>query len=91
MELPINYANTHWSVRRLAREQYVLEQEGLCYHCKQPLDGESGCISTVVNPKLFPEGFFNYPVHLHHDHFTDKTIGAVHCHCNAVLWEHHGV
>lgn len=31
-----------------------------------------------------------YPVHLHHDHKTGLTIGAVHAKCNAVLWQYYG-
>ena len=30
-----------------------------------------------------------HPIHLHHDHDTDLTIGAVHAYCNAILWEYH--
>lgn len=44
----------------------------------------------TVNMKLFPPNFFKHPVHLHHDHQTGMTIGAVHNHCNAVLWQYYG-
>lgn len=40
MRLPINYNTSHWTVRRLAREQYVKEQDGLCHFCGEPLIGE---------------------------------------------------
>ena len=40
---------------------------------------------------IFPENFFDHSIHLHHDHDTGMTIGAVHAHCNAVLWEYEGV
>jgi hypothetical protein len=43
-----------------------------------------------INARLFPPNFFNWPVHLHHCHVTGLTIGAIHCHCNAVLWQYHG-
>lgn len=39
--------------------------------------------------KIFPKGFFDRPVHLHHSHDTGLTIGAVHAVCNAVLWIYH--
>jgi len=39
---------------------------------------------------LFPPGFLKNPVHLHHNHDTGMTIGAVHAYCNAVLWQYYG-
>ena len=30
MKLPINYRDSHWTVRKQAREQYVVEKDGLC-------------------------------------------------------------
>jgi hypothetical protein len=47
-------------------------------------------MSKKINVDLFPPNFFKWPVHLHHDHRTGMTIGAVHCRCNAVLWQYHG-
>ena len=90
--LPIKYREAHWSVRREVRNQYVEEQKGLCHHCKAPLSGppHKDVLKLSVNATLFPDNFFKYPVHLHHCHKTDYTIGAVHNHCNAVLWEYHG-
>jgi len=29
-------------------------------------------------------------MHLHHNHETDMTEGAVHAYCNAVLWQYEG-
>ena len=43
-----------------------------------------------VDLSLFPQAFFKYPVHLHHDHETGLTLGAVHSYCNAVLWQYLG-
>jgi hypothetical protein len=45
-----------------------------------------------INFSLFPGGigFLKYPIHLHHDHNTGMTIGAVHARCNAILWQYHG-
>lgn len=91
LNLPINYRKSHWSVRKKAREQYVVEQGGLCCHCGQPLDGKprEDIDGKWINVKLFPKTMFKYPVHLHHCHKTDMTIGAVHAKCNAVLWQYH--
>ena len=92
MKLPIDYENSHWSIRRQAREQYVKNQEGKCYHCGNPLDGPPSkeILSKKINPRLFPKNFFKYPVHLHHCHNTGMSIGAVHNKCNAVLWQFYG-
>ena len=92
MELLINYNTSHWSVRKLAREEYVKLQNGKCSHCGELLTGEPAkkVMNLKSNKKLFPENFFKWPVHLHHDHNTGMTIGAVHAKCNAILWEYHG-
>jgi len=92
MELPIKYSTTHFSIRKLAREEYAKQQEGLCYHCHCPLSGPpaESVTSQSITKSLFPIGFFKWPLHLHHNHKTDLTIGVVHNYCNAVLWEHHG-
>lgn len=92
MNLPINYNKSHWSKRRKAREEYVKLQEGKCWFCKNPLSGQPSedVLEKQVNKELFPRNFFKWPVHLHHSHETGMTIGAVHCHCNAVLWQFHG-
>ena len=78
--------------RRSVREQYVREQSGKCHHCKAPLDGQpaEAVLRQKITRRLYPPNFFKYPVHLHHSRKTGLTIGAVHNHCNAVLWEHHG-
>ena len=91
-KLPVHYSRLSMSERREVREQYIREQQGLCYHCEVPLNEEPSNEVAVldVSPDLFPEGFFKHPIHLHHDHDTDMTIGAVHAHCNAVLWEYEG-
>lgn len=92
MELPVNYNSTHYTVRKLVREEYIKVQEGKCYHCKTSLDGlpRKDIIDRPVNEFLFPPNFFKYPIHLHHGHDTGMTIGAVHARCNAVLWQFHG-
>ena len=94
MKLPIKYHQTHWSDRRKAREQYIVEQDGKCYHCNCSLssDPPQEILDHDIDWSLFPGGmdFLKYPIHLHHDHYTGLTIGAVHSYCNAVLFEYHG-
>jgi hypothetical protein len=91
MQLPIKYSETHYSIRKLVREEYIKLQNNLCCHCNNPLDSKPSLdiLNLSINKRLFPKNFFNYPIHLHHDHNTDLTIGAVHCECNAVLWQYH--
>jgi hypothetical protein len=92
MKLPVNYNEIKQTERRKVREEYVRIQQGKCSHCGAPLDKQpcSSVRSKRVKPKLYPKGFFDNPVHLHHSHVTGLTIGAVHCYCNAVLWEYYG-
>lgn len=90
-KLPVLYSKADPKQRRLVREQYVEQQGGLCFWCRQPLSGPPS--PTVqkfkVNRRLFPPGFFRYPIHLQHCHKTDLTEGAVHAKCNAYMWEVH--
>lgn len=86
---PVDYRKLTWQERRAVREAYVNSQRGLCYHCKRPLS-EPPVWRVTINKKLFPAKFFDYPVHLHHDHKTGMTIGAVHNYCNAELWQYYG-
>jgi len=92
MELPINYDQSHWTIRKQAREQYVKLQEGRCWYCDKILSSppRKNVSDLEINRGLFPEGFFKYPIHLHHCHKTGMSIGAVHNICNAVLWQYLG-
>ena len=92
MELPINYKESHFSVRKQAREEYVRIQDGKCCYCGSDLIGEPSddVMAKKINKNLFPKNIFDYAVHLHHCHKTGMTIGAVHSKCNAVLWQFHG-
>lgn len=92
MKLPVNYNNIHWTERKKVREEYVRLQKGLCSHCGMPLSGKPlrDIRELPVDKGLFPPNFFKWPVHLHHNHDTGMTIGAVHARCNAVLWQYHG-
>ncbi len=92
LTLPINYDSAGNIKRKKAREQYVKEQKGKCWYCSNQLDGDptKPVMTSSINHSLFPKGFFNNPVHLHHNHKTGMTIGAVHARCNAYLWQYHG-
>ncbi len=92
MDLPIRYSQTHHSVRRQAREEYVRRQGGRCLHCNEPLGQPAGkwIEKAFIDEGLFPIGFFDHPIHLHHDRKTDLTLGAVHARCNAWLWQYKG-
>lgn len=91
-QLPVVYDKLAPHERRLVREQYIEEQEGLCWWCGTPLIGDPHLhtISKYINWDLFPSGFKKYPIHLQHDHETGLTEGAVHMKCNAVMWQYHG-
>ncbi len=93
--IPALYSKLRAARRMAVRERYVEVQTGLCYHCTMPLDGQPSLevLAKKINWNAFPgreAGFLRHPVHLHHDHRTDLTLGAVHAYCNAVLWQHHG-
>lgn len=92
MKLPINYTLASIAERRIAREEYCKVQGGKCYYCKGDLNlsATKEVLSKKITHALFPVNFFKYPIHLHHDHNTGMTLGAVHNYCNAVLWEYHG-
>jgi hypothetical protein len=92
MKLPVNYEEISQSARNLVRKEYIRVQEGKCAHCNEPLDGSpTGQVAQAkINEDLFPRGFLDNPIHLHHDHDTGLTIGAVHGRCNAYLWEYLG-
>lgn len=89
-KLPCDYTKLTGAERRLVREQYIVEQKGLCWHCGEPLNGEPHASITAkpINLKLFPNGFLENPIHLQHCHETDMTEGAVHAYCNAYLWQY---
>jgi hypothetical protein len=92
MNLPVMYNLLSWQERRDVRLEYIKRQEGKCSHCLNPLDGPATpqVNRRRINKKLFPKNFFQYPVHLHHSHKTGMTIGAVHCKCNAYMWQYKG-
>jgi len=90
--LPAKYSKLSSPERALVRERYAELQDGLCYYCKMPLAGDPP-LDVLVLPIhwwLFPPNFLAHPVHLHHNHLTDMTIGTVHAYCNAVLFQYEG-
>lgn len=91
MKLPVNYDNLSSKERRLVREEYIKIQKNKCWYCNRSLDEESSVKDKPITKYLFPKNFFKHPVHLHHDHKTGLTEGAIHAHCNAVLWEYYGI
>lgn len=92
MKLPIDYDTSHWSLRKQAREQYIKEQDGKCWYCKKSLVARPSpeVMAKPINKKLFPHSMFNYPIHLHHDRKSGKTVGATHARCNAYLFQYLG-
>jgi hypothetical protein len=89
MKLPVNYDDLHPYKRKAVREEYIKIQKGRCAHCEELLTAPSK-VTASINAALFPIGFFNHPVQLHHCHATGMTIGAVHSKCNAYLWQYFG-
>jgi hypothetical protein len=94
MKLPANYNNLSTQQRREVRKLYSEMQSWKCHHCGSHLMKEPSkeMQQMPINFRLFPGGkdFLKYPIHLHHDHNTGMTIGAVHARCNAILWQYHG-
>lgn len=92
MELPVKYDNLTPKDRRKVRLHYIDIQNNLCCHCNYDLDGDppKNILEKKINWTLFPKGFLNHPIHLHHDHNTGLTIGAIHAYCNAYLWDYCG-
>lgn len=90
--LPVKYNEIDQQTRKLIREMYVQQQNGLCQHCNLPLTELpiESMKQYPINKSLFPETMFIYPVHLHHSRVTGLTIGAVHAYCNAYLWQYKG-
>jgi hypothetical protein len=92
MKLPVNYNELCSVQRRNVREEYIRLQGGVCCHCSHRLTDPPAPHITAkpIDKGLFPKGMFDWPIHLHHNHETGMTIGAVHNYCNAVLWQYHG-
>lgn len=96
MILPVKYSKLSPTQKRMVREEYTRQQGGKCYYCKESLTSKPSnkILSDWIYWKMFPggeEGFLKYPVHLHHCHDTDDTLGAVHAFCNAHSFQYLGI
>ena len=91
-ELPVYYSSLSYQDRRVVRTKYIKEQKGLCYYCKSSLHEKPPLkiLNRETKHETFPKNFLTYPIHLHHCHNTDLTLGAVHAYCNGVLWQYEG-
>jgi len=87
--LPTDFTKLNPRKKKQVREQYARMQKGLCMYCNEPLDGPPPERITSL-PVNFPAHFFKFPVHLQHNHDNNMTEGAVHCYCNAVMWQYEG-
>lgn len=92
MNLPKDYNKLSLKERRAVRLEYIRQQGGKCWYCRGSLSEQptEAVRKFNIDLKWFPEGFLKNPVHLHHDHDTGLTEGAVHGYCNAVLWQYFG-
>jgi len=92
MKLPINYGEATPRKRKEVREEYVRIQAGCCWHCGTRLTNQPSAVvrGRKMDYYLFPPAFLDNPIHLHHNHDTGLTIGAVHARCNADLWQYFG-
>jgi hypothetical protein len=58
MNLPVKYSTLDWKKgeKAIVREQYIKDQNGLCYYCKLPLNGNPPAEITnkPINWRLFP-------------------------------------
>jgi len=91
-DLPVDYDTLKWWEKKKVREQYIYEQQNMCFYCDERLDIEAPerIREIRIDLDLFPPYFLSSPIHLQHDHGTGLTEGAVHCHCNAVMWQYEG-
>ena len=89
---PYEYTKLNPRERAILRREYEIRQEGLCQFCKEPLNSvpSAQVLKAKIRLNMFPTGFLRNPIHLHHCHDTDLTIGAVHAECNAYLWQYLG-
>lgn len=91
--LPAMYDHLTWRERREVREEYIVVQGGLCWHCKGDIHlppDKRLMIEFPLDPRYFGHEFLKHPIHLHHNHITGLTVGATHAYCNAVLAQYYG-
>jgi hypothetical protein len=90
--IPAVYDSLTPKERKAVREQYRKLQGNRCIYCfcdldDFPLERDE---EHNIDWSRFPDGFMSHPVHLHHDHDSGLTVGAVHGLCNALLFVRHG-
>lgn len=92
IKLPVDYTKLNGKKRRMVREQYIREQKEKCMYCGCDLHQEppKEITDKLINWRLFPDNFLQFPIHLQHNHNTNMTEGAVHAYCNAVMWQYEG-
>ena len=92
MKLPVDYNKLNSKKRKAVREQYINEQNNMCFYCNHRLDqGAPEIIKEKrIDWNLFPPYFLKSSIHLQHNHDTGMTEGAVHAYCNAVMWQYDG-
>jgi len=90
--LPTDYTKLSPAQRRQVRLRYIKLQNGTCIHCGQSLKNSPSklILGSKINWELFPPDFEAHPIHLHHNHLTGMTVGAVHMRCNAYLFQYKG-
>lgn len=88
----MKYSKLTIEERRTVREEYIKNQDGKCFYCKEDLtkNPPKRITDKKIDWSLFPDNFLKYPVHLQHNHDTDETEGSVHAYCNAVMWQYDG-
>jgi len=90
ISLPTNYNKLSTVKRREVRQTYIELQKGICIVCNNPLSKQPSqlVMEHPIQWDLFPDYFLKHPIHLHHDHATGMTIGAIHAYCNAYSWQY---
>lgn len=93
LTIPAMYDALTWYERRMVREEYIVRQGGLCWHCSLSLSeppDKRMMGEFPLDPRYWGPEFLKHPIHLHHDHNTGLTVGATHAYCNAVLAQYYG-
>lgn len=90
-DLPVDYDSLSTEERRFVRNKYSHLQNGDCYFCGHSLNDKPDEVMNKygIDLGLFPPNMLKTPVHLHYNHASGMTIGAVHAYCNCVLWQHY--
>lgn len=92
MKLPVDYTLLSPRERADVRAEYIKQQDGKCYWCKETLNlpPPKHITDHKIDWRIFPDNFLKWPIHIQHNHTTGMTEGAVHAYCNAVMFQYHG-